>query len=243
MFELSSTLVRPENTLQRMWRYLSAARLQNLLETQELFFSHLPIQEDALEGALTERSREHLANWFQHHDQSSREQAYLEVDEYQKAQQYFYVNCWHMNNYESYLMWKVYANRGFAIQTTFERLQASLNKSNAVITGGVVNYVDFKRDITPVGNVFDHVATKDKPYQDEREFRLVYWDIDPRNAGYPKTTNGVRVKVDISMLIESIIRSPFTEPMSPDLENLIGAHGFHFDSSGIPIRQIKSVSN
>jgi hypothetical protein len=219
-----------------MWRYLSADRLQNLLETQELFFSHLPIQEDALEGALTERSREHLATWFQHHNNLSRVQAYAEVEQYQKAQEDFYVNCWHMNNYESYLMWKVYANRGFAIQTTFERIQASLGKSNSVITGGVVDYVDFKRDITPVGNVFHHVATKDKPYQDEREFRLVYWDLDPRNAGCAKTVNGIRVKVDISMLVESIIRSPYPEPISSDLERLIEALGCRFNSSGIPIK-------
>lgn len=225
-----------------MWRYLSADRLQNLLETQELFFSHLPIQEDALEGALTERSREHLASWFQNHNNSSRAKAYLEVDEYQKAQEHFYVNCWHMNNYESYLMWKVYANRGFAIQTTFERLQASLDTSDAAITGGVVDYIDFKRDITPLGNVFNHVATKDKPYQDEREFRLVFWDLAPGNSEYPKVTNGVRVKVNVTMLIESIIRSPYPESMSPDLERLIEAKGFRFHSSGIPVKQNRSTN-
>jgi hypothetical protein len=231
MFEPSSTLVRPKNTLQRMWRYLSSARLQDLLETQELFFAQLPVLEDAREGALTSRSYEHLANWFQHHNRSSRAQAYAEVDEYQKAQRYFHVNCWHMNDHESYLMWKAYASRGYAIQTTFERLQACLQESTAAVTGGVVDYVDFERDLTPVGNVFNHVATKDMPYRDEREFRLVFWDVDPRNANYPKAEGGVRVKVNIAMLVQSIVRSPYQETMAPEIERLIEANGFSFSLS------------
>lgn len=231
MFDPSSTLVAPKNTLQRMWRYLSSRRLQDLLETQELFFAHLPALEDAREGALTARSREHLANWFQHQNRSSRAQAYAEVDEYQTAQRYFHVNCWHMNDHESYLMWKAYANRGFAIQTTFERLQTSLHESPAVVTGGVVDYVDFERDLTPVGNVFNHVATKDMPYRDEREFRLVFWDVEPRNANYAKAEGGVRVKVDIKMLVQGIVRSPYPEPMTPELERLIEDNGFSFGSS------------
>ncbi len=236
MFEPSTTLVRPKNTRQRMWRYLAANRLQDLLETHELYFAHLPVLEDAREGALTSRSREHLANWFQHQNGCSRAQAYAEVDEYQNAQRFFHVNCWHMNDHESYLMWKAYATRGFAIQTTFERMQASFEKSTAFVTGGVVDYVDFERDLTPVGNVFNHVATKDMPYLDEREFRLVFWDVDPRNANYPKAERGVRVKVDIAMLVQSIVRSPFPEPIAPELERLIESNGFSFSSSSVYAR-------
>ena len=236
MFEPSSTLARPKRTLQTMWRYLSASRLHNLLATEDLFFAHLPVLEDAREGALTARSREHLANWFQHQNGSTRAQAYAEVDEYQKAQRYFYVNCWHMNDHESYLMWKAYASRGFAIETTFERLQASLHISPAVVTGGIVDYVNFERDLTPVGNVFNHVTTKDMPYRDEREFRLVFWDVDPRNIDYTKVANGVRVKADIKMLIRSIVRSPYPEPLAPDLEHLIEANGLHLGNSAVSAR-------
>lgn len=236
MFEPSLTLVRPKRTLQSMWRYLSAERLCDLLETQELYFAHLPVLEDAREGALTTRSREHLANWYQHQDHSTRLEAYAQVDDYQSAQRFFYVNCWHMNDHESYLMWKAYANLGFAIETTFERLQASFSNSQAIVTGGVVDYVDFERDITPVGNTFNHVATKDMPYRDEREFRLVFWDVDPRNIDYAKVGNGVRVKVDVKMLIRNIIRNPYQKPLAPDLERLIEANGLSFGSSAVATR-------
>jgi hypothetical protein len=219
-----------------MWRYLSQARLQDLLQTQELFFAHLPILEDACEGTLTARSREHLTNWFQSQSPSSRDMAYAQVDEYQKFQQHFYVNCWHMNNHESYLMWKAYADRGFAVQTTLERLQACFHESTAAVTGGVVDYVDFERDFTPVGNVFNHVATKDMPYRDERELRLVYWDIDSKNAGQPKVKNGIRIKVDLKILVHSLVRSPYLKSIEPDLERLMEANGFSFTSSAVSVR-------
>lgn len=237
MFKLSSTLVRPSRSLQSLWRYLSAERLLDLLDSQELFFCHLPFLEDGLEGALTARTREHLASWFQAQNKSSKSQAYAEVEEYQRTQRFFYVNCWHMNDYESYLMWKAYGNRGFAIETNFERLQASFNDPSCVVTGGVVDYVNFERDLTSVGNVFNHVTTKDIPYRDEREFRLVFWDVDPCNANYPKQSNGVRIKVDIKMLVQNIVRSPYREPLSPRLEQVMEQNGFGLTASGVVVRR------
>lgn len=236
MFEPSSTLVRPSRSRQPLWRYLSAQRLEELLSTGELFFAHLPVLEDAFEGALTHRSRERLADWYQAQDKSSRAKAYEQVTEYESAQRFFFVNCWHMNEHESYLMWRAYAHRGFAIETNFERLQASLDASTACVTGGVVEYVNFARDLTPLGNVFNHVATKDLPYRDEREFRLVFWEADPRNAGHPQQPNGVRVKVDLKMLIGRIVRSPFPEPVSSELERLLEAYGPTCVSSAVPVR-------
>jgi hypothetical protein len=236
MYESSSTLSDPADSLQPLWRYLSADRLSDLLKTQELFFAHLPVLEDAREGALTARSREHLARWFQAHNSSSAAQAYAEVDKYEEAHREFYVNCWHMNRHESYLMWKAYGGRGFAVETSFERLRASLENTTAAVTGGVVQYVDFERDRTPVGNVFTHVATKDKPYQDEREFRLVLWAVDPRNSDYPKATNGVRVKVDTQMLIRKVVQNPFGGPASPELQRLLDENGLCCGASSVWVR-------
>jgi len=237
MYEASSTLRRPENSLQPLWRYFSAVRLHDLLASGELFFTHLPHLEDEHEGALTHRSREHLAGWFEHHNRSTRSAAYAEVDLYQKQRENFFVNCWHMNNHESYLMWKAYAGRGFAIQTSFERLQASLDMSTAALTGGVVDYVDFSRDLTPVGNVFNHVATKDMPYRDEREFRLVFWSVDPRNSDYPRSGSGVRIAVDIKMLIQAVVRSPYHEPIEGAIEQLMEKYGLNLEGSAVRAKQ------
>ena len=230
MYETSSTLQRPTRSLQPLWRYMSAVRLQDLLETRELFLTNLTALEDQYEGALTTRAIESMTDWFQVQNKCSRAMAYDETKKYQENRREFYVNCWHMNEHESYLMWKAYGDRGYAIQTTFERVQCAFEASNAAITGGTVQYMDFERELTPVGNVFNHVATKDIPYTDEREFRLVLWRVDPRNADIPRLPKGILIAVDIKMLIRSIVPSPFASPMNPDLERLIETHG-------IPLRR------
>ena len=92
MYETSRVLAPPKRSLQPLWRYLSANRLLDLLRTEELFFSHLPVLEDENEGALTERSREHLAAWFQRQNRCSLQVAYEEVRKYQENRNNFYVN-------------------------------------------------------------------------------------------------------------------------------------------------------
>lgn len=237
MFSPSSSLRRPSNSRQPLWRYLSGERLLDLLRSEELFFAYLPILEDQHEGALTRRSFEHMVNWFQHHNRSSGQQAIEEAVKYQSHREDFCVNCWHMNSHESYLMWKAYASRGYAVRTTFERIQASLDASEAAITGGVVEYVDFTRDLTPVGNVFNHVATKDLPYQDEREFRLVHWAVNPLNVKAQCSGKGVRVRVNLPMLIASVVRSPYYEPIEPQLEELLLKHRVQLESSLVKVAQ------
>lgn len=212
---------------------MSAARLRDLLKTGELFLTNLPALEDQYEGALTTRAREGLTNWFQLQNKSSRAAAYAEADKYQENRKDFYVNCWHMNENESYLMWKAYGDRGYAVHTTFERVQCAFETSNTAITGGVVQYVDFDRDLTPVGNVFNHVATKDTPYTDEREFRLVFWGVSSQNADIPKLANGVRVPVNVKMLVRTIVSSPFAAPMDAELERLIETHDIDLERSRV----------
>ena len=141
-----------------------------------------------------------------------------------------------MNSTESYLMWKVYADRGFAVRTTFERVQASFEPFAGAITGGVVNYIDFERDITPLGNVFNHIVTKDLPYQDEREFRLLFWRPDPRNQAIERDEKGVRVRVDLRMLIESIYVNPIEKSVPPELLQLLDRKGIKSSISLIKVR-------
>jgi len=98
-----------------------------------------------------------------------------------------------------------------------------------------VSYVDFETEGTPIGNLFDHVATKDSPYVDEREFRLVYWELQEKSAEMIKTPDGVLIPVDIKMLIQSIIESPKILDIDPELEQLI-------EEYGIPIQRSKIIN-
>lgn len=236
MYESSTVVTRPSNNHQLLWRYMTLKRLVGLLETGELFFAHVPTFDDEFEGQLTARTREHLRRWFI--AQGSKPHIALEeVKQYETHYSAFYANCWHMNDVESYLMWKAYADRGYAIRTTFERVQASFASFAGTVTGGVVSYVDFERDLTPVGNVFNHVITKDLPYRDESEFRLFFWRHDIKNQSIEPGPVGLGVQVDVGVLVERVFVNPTERHVPDELLALLRRHGIACDSS--LIRQSK----
>lgn len=235
MYESSSQLRTPQSALQQLWRYFPEERLVDLLESQEMFFTHMPAFSDGLEGSLTRRTRVHLAQWFRRYT-SDETSARKKVEEYEQSQNDFFASCWDMNDHESYLMWKAYADRGYAVRTTLTRVQASFERFNGVITGGVVEYVDFERDRTGVGNAYNLVITKDAPYKDEREFRLLLWQLDPKNSQIVRTGNGVRVPVDLRMLIERVYVNPKATNVPSHLRALLERHEISIDSSSIKSR-------
>jgi hypothetical protein len=133
-------------------------------------------------------------------------------------------------------MWKAYAERGFAIRPTYERVQAAFDPFNGAVTGGVVKYVDFTRESTRVGSPFYLVTTKDLPYLDEREFRLLLWALDPKNAKLQRTGNGIRVAVDVRTLIERVYVNPLNQSMPGDLLAALESHKIALDISNLRYR-------
>jgi hypothetical protein len=236
MYERVKVLRYPTNNSQFLWRYLPYERLLDLLRSEELYFTHVPAFSDGLEGSLTNRTRERLVTWFKMrlkiNDDSAREQ----VRKYEEAQEDFYANCWHMNDFESYLMWKAYAERGFAVRTTYERVQAAFDRFNGAVTGGVVKYVDFTRESTPVGIAFHLVTTKDLPYRDEREFRLLLWAVDPKNSELQRSGKGIRVPVDVRTLIDCVYVNPLNQSTPSDLLALLKSHKIAIDTSNLRYR-------
>jgi hypothetical protein len=236
MFEKQTVLRYPTKSTQSLWRYVPYERLLDLLRSEELYFTHLPAFSDGLEGLLTNRTRERLISWFKRRmrvdDASAREL----VRKYEEAQEDFYANCWHMNDFESYLMWKAYADRGVALRTTYERVQAAFDRFNGIVTGGVVEYVDFARDRTPVGDAFKLVMTKDLPYRDEREFRLLLWASDSKNTQLQCTGKGIRVCVDIVTLIDRVYVNPLNPSVPEDLLALLESSKIAIDTSKLIYR-------
>ena len=176
MYRSNSNLKKPVNTLQPLWRYMKYEYVLDLLSSESLYFPRLSSMADQWEGLLTIKTKEKLFRNFyaQYADTAI---ANSQIEEYEKHREEFFTNCWHMNDSESYLMWKVYANRGCAIESTFERLQISFDGFPGEIEGGTVDYIDYRRETIQVGNIYFPVAKKDLPYRDEREFRLLFLAI------------------------------------------------------------------
>lgn len=207
MFKKHSYLTEPENTRQRLWRYLKYERLLELINEGNLYFPHITRMSDKWEGLLTERTKEKLFR-SEYAKYNSAESAKASVGQYEKHKDAFYINCWHMNMNESYLMWKVYGDRGCAIQTTYERIVTSFHNAPAEINGGIVNYLDYEREQFPIGNTYWSVSHKDLPYGDEKEFRLFYWKLSLANQNFQVEETGVKVPVDADILIENIYINP-----------------------------------
>jgi hypothetical protein len=221
MYGRSSTLKPPVNSLQQLWRYFTHDRLMDFLSSEELFFAHLSKFPDGLEGSLTERTRERLFQWSLGRYRGDAAAARGEVEQYESHHDAFYANCWHMNDAESYLMWKVYGNQGFAIQTTFERVQIAFDRFAGEINGGVVEYIDFERDGMPIGNVFTAISKKDLPYRDEREFRLYFWRPGLANQQIQVGSEGLGVRVDLKKLIQKIVVGPGVKNVPSKLSDLL----------------------
>lgn len=89
----------------------------------------------------------------------------------------FFVNCWHLNNYESAAMWSRYVSgtEGIAIVSNYERIERSLAKSAERLFAGKVEYLDFEK--SKVGNRLVFPLSKRISFAYESEFRLIQWDL------------------------------------------------------------------
>lgn len=220
MYKRHVHLDEPKHPGQKLWRYLKYERLIQLLEDGYLYFPHLSQMRDKLEGMLTDRTKNKF--FFSEYSKCrDYKTAKYSVEEYEKSSNEFFLNCWHVNHNESYLMWKVYGERGCAIQTTFENLKSAFHVSSAEITGCLVKYIDFERAEIPIGNSFYSVSYKDIPYEDEREFRLLYWKLANPNLSLSISDKGVKIKVDNSLLIDNIYINPVADIDLSKLEALI----------------------
>jgi hypothetical protein len=218
---------------------LQASPSLELIESGELFFAHLPTLSDGLEGRLTERTRDRLFQYLLGVYGGNTKPAAASLQDYEDGRDKFFVNCWHMNDYESYLMWKVYGDaKGIAVQTTVERMQISFERFPGVVRGSAVDYIDFSREAIEIGNAFTAINKKDVPYRDEREFRLLFWQPDKKNQGVTVGPKGVKVQVDLESLIQAIYLSPQHYELPSKLLALLEAKGLDctVHSSGIRYR-------
>ena len=175
---------------------------------------------DQWEGLLTKKTRDWIFTHF-YRQYGNTESANFQIADYEKHRDDFYVNCWHMNDAESYLMWKAYSGRGCAIETTFERLLISFDQFPGEIEGSIVEYLDFDRDEMPVGNIYNSVIRKSLPYRDEREFRLLFWRYSLNNQPIAINSDGINVKTDLNKLISRIWLSPQFVGSRAEIANLV----------------------
>lgn len=121
-----------------------------------------------------------------------------------------YVNCWHINEYESELLWSRYSfmEGGVAIQSTYDKLVSSLQDTPHGVYVGKIKYMDWDTESTPTGNLMNPLVTKKKNYQDENELRAALVYLHHRLVLKKQMSKGIRIPVKLVELIDSICISP-----------------------------------
>ncbi len=202
MYEEHPAFESPENKDAKIWRYMDFAKFVSLLDKSALFFPRADKLEDPFEGVYSEVNIKSV----------SQKQREILI----KLKEATAVNSWHMNDYESTAMWKIYlkSNEGIAIQSTYNRLKNSFKDTDCFIYIGVVKYIDYKLDWIPEDNLFYPLIYKRKSFEYEHELRAVALPKIRDGAGWsisltrPLSEEGIYATIDIDTLIEKIYLAP-----------------------------------
>ena len=230
--DTSPRYFEPEETTQ-LARYFDLTKFLSLLKDERLFFCRLDKLEDRFEGTLPIASREDFRAYYQRlnstnfldkklTDEKIEEKIKSNLEFREKLKALNCVNCWNEFESESYALWKVYSdiNQGIMVKSSFARLIRAFSETEEKVFCSRIKYIDHEKDSIDIGNTMTPIVHKHRAYSYESEVRLIHevkqngWVHDWENEPFE---NGVKIKVDLSELIEEIIISPFAPIWFKDL--------------------------
>lgn len=231
-----------------VWRYLDFPKFISLLESSALYFCRSDLFSDKYEGSLTKNAIKFREdNWRDHMpripDEHFKYMMQIQSFRLREERKNFYINCWHMNEYESAAMWELYGIKGqsIAIQSSYRTLRELLpinqSASGQPVEGhvdiGLVQYLDYENDPMPQIYSFDPFLRKRKSFSHENEVRLIYqtpttsgsyeknsvgkYEFRPNDGELFSCMPGVSIKVDLSRLIKNVYVSPDSDNWFKDL--------------------------
>lgn len=216
MYKQHEAFESPTDPNIKIWRFMDFTKFVALLETRKLFFTRADKFDDPFEGSYSKAN------------QQLRPVVYKDMTEdmlkkmssiYILFRQHVALNCWHMNEYESAAMWKLYVkgNEGIALQSTFTLFKNSFNvHTEDDIFVGKVKYIDYEKDWMPEGNLFCPFMHKRISFEHERELRALLYRFPTKDEKMDMSVttieNGIFVSIDLNVLINAI----FVSPTSPE---------------------------
>lgn len=215
-----------------LWRYISLAKLINLLSNRILWLSRVDLLDDPFEGSTLWPHLEKRASFPEHKPEDI-------SAVHQTMRRWVLVSCWHLSPHESHAMWRLYGlnTEGIALKTSVGQLKKELETSviknsenqlqnlptNFFI--GPVFYVDYRRtEIIDPSNPFARYFLKREAFTWEREYRVIA--AAPRllmKEGVSDTEmpsfQGIGIPIDPRSLIEEIVVSPLAPSWFCDVVN------------------------
>ncbi len=213
---------QPTQVDSKVWRFMSISKFISLVTTNRLFLCRIDKLKDKFEGTLPainlKKRPELYAEILQYIDSTensanSRKIFFDALDQSARSMRaWTYVNCWHMNKYESAAMWDLYRDgqHAIAVQTTYRKLTDMMPTG---VFAGEVKYIDYNMTLMSEGNAFFPIMHKRKSFEHEKEVRLVASPMsdvieDMVKDGVTYSEGGATVDFDINLTAELIYVSP-----------------------------------
>lgn len=215
MYEEHPDFESPKNENTKIWRYMDFTKFVSLLDKSAIFFSRSDKLGDPFEGSYSRANIEQRPTVYGKSGKAPKELLEGLSKIFQIFPRFTLINSWHLSDYESDALWKLYlkSNEGIAIQSTFKKLKDSLKDKEHSIHIGKVKYLDYKRDWMPEGNSFYPYLSKRKSFEHERELRAVIQELPSKGSRIdfsitPPFGEGLYITVDLDVLIDRIYLAP-----------------------------------
>jgi len=213
MYKEHPVFEKPEDENAMIWRYMDFTKFVSLLDKSALFFTRADKLDDPFEGSYSKANVDLRPTVYEGkipQDVLRTMSAFFEV-----MRKLTVINCWHLNEYESAAMWKLYlkSNEGIAILSTFNRLKSCFKDENHDIHVGRVKYIDYEKDWMPEGNSFYPFVHKRKSFEHEQELRAIIQKFSYKKNGEinwskPTFDDGIYIEVDLDVLVDKIYVAP-----------------------------------
>jgi hypothetical protein len=221
---------KPQNKDRKIWRYANFSKFKHMIESKSLHFTslnelaskfdtyegHYPYPEVPMKdtsGIMRNLPKETFGN-------------------FDLTKSGGCVNCWHLNEDESYTMWQTYSRfgKGIAIQSTVQKLWDSFSDCKHNIFMGEVEYVDFEELKKVEWQRFQpkHLYLyKRKCFKSENELRVIVELVSFENGRFtPWKGRGADMSVDLNILIDRVWVSPYSnDSYKKRIEKILSKHG------------------
>lgn len=213
MYQDHPVFEKPENQDAKIWRYMDLTKFLSLLHKKALFFVRADKLADPLEGSYSRANVTLRAAVYPKEVLSLVPQM---QEFHRRLLKCTVINSWHMNEFESAAMWKLYlkSDEGVAAQSTFKRLKECLSEGpETAVYVGKVKYIDYNTEWLPEGNTMYPFVHKRKSFEHEREVRAVVQMLPMREGpaidwSREAFGDGLYVPVNLNTLIEKVYVSP-----------------------------------
>lgn len=208
--ESHASFPQPADGTVKVWRYLDLPRFIWMLSAKALAFARVDSLEDPFEGSIPPAVYE---QWKSRH-------ADLIATARRGLRKQAFVSCWHANNAESEAMWRLYcgSHDGIALQTTYEKLDASLPEG---IFLGQITYLDYECDTGPPADTLALLMRKRQAFEHEHEIRALIWPASAPPGLVPRALDEharvVNVPWPARDFLERIYVSPYAEEWYRDV--------------------------